>query len=114
MFFFVFSEIGFKPFGKFAAVEHDAPSAALTFQSNIRAEARDGPFVGAAGMLFAQAQVVVEAQVWEHVSLGLRRLSDELLNLYVYFRHPKFWCKYYKLNCDKLRTRILPRRIENV
>jgi len=80
MFFFVFGEIGFKPFGKFAAGEHDAPSAAFAFQSNIRAKTRDGPFVGAAGMLFAQAQVVVEAQVWEHVSLGLRRLSDDALN----------------------------------
>jgi len=72
MFFFMFGEIGFEPFRKFAAGEHDAASAAFAFQPNIRAKTRDGPFVGAAGMLFAQAQVIVEAQVWEHVSLGLR------------------------------------------
>jgi hypothetical protein len=68
MFFFMFSEIGFQPFGKFTAGEHDAPPAAVAFQPDVRAETGDGPFVGAARMLFAEAQMVVEAQVGEHGS----------------------------------------------
>lgn len=68
--FFVFGEIGFEPFGKFTAGEHDASSTALAFQPNIRAKPRDNPFIGAAGMLFAQAQVIVELKVWKHVLDG--------------------------------------------
>jgi len=60
-------EVGFESFRQFAPGEHDAPSAALTFKPDVRAETRDGPFVGAAGMLFAESQVVVEAQVGKHV-----------------------------------------------
>lgn len=37
LFLFVLGEIGFEPFGEFAAGEHDAPSAAFAFQPNIRA-----------------------------------------------------------------------------
>jgi len=55
LFFFVFGEIGFESLGKFTTGQHDAPSTALAFQSNIRAEACDGPFIGAAGMLFTEA-----------------------------------------------------------
>jgi hypothetical protein len=66
LFCFVGGEIRLEAFGQFAAGEHDAPSAAFTFKTDIRAEARHGPFVGTARMLFAQAQVVVEAQVGEH------------------------------------------------
>ena len=62
----MFSEIGFESLCKFAAREHDAPSAAFTFESNIRAETCDGPLVGAAGMLFTEAQVIVEVEVGEH------------------------------------------------
>lgn len=61
------SEIGFEPFGKFAPCKHNTSSAAFAFESNIRAETRDGPFIGAAGMLLAQAQVVVKLQVGKHV-----------------------------------------------
>ena len=67
-FFFVFCEIGFETFGKFAAGQHDTPSATFAFDANVRAETRDGPFIGAARVLFAEAQVVVEAQVGEHGS----------------------------------------------
>ena len=67
LFFCVFGENGFEPFRQFAPREHDAPSATCAFQPNIRAQARDNPFIGAAGMLFAQAQVIVEVQVGEHV-----------------------------------------------
>jgi len=63
----MYGEICFKPLCKFASGEHDTPPAASTFQPNIRAETRDGPFIGAARMLFAQAQVIVESQVGKHV-----------------------------------------------
>jgi hypothetical protein len=66
IFFFVFCEIGFEPFCKFAAGKHDAPPASLAFKPYVRAETCDGPFVGATWMLFAKAKVVIEAQVREH------------------------------------------------
>jgi hypothetical protein len=62
----VLSKIGFKPFGKFAASKHNTSSAAFTLESNIRAEPDHSPFIGAAGMLLAEAQVVVELKVGEH------------------------------------------------
>jgi len=68
MFCFVYSEIGFESFCKFAAGEHDTPIASFTFESDIRAEARDSPFVGTARMLFTESQVIVETQVWEHIN----------------------------------------------
>jgi hypothetical protein len=64
--FFVFGEIGFEPFGKFTAGQHNASSAAFALQTNISAQPRDNPLIGAAGMLFAQAQVIVELEVGEH------------------------------------------------
>jgi hypothetical protein len=67
LFFFVFGEIGFEPFGKFTAGQHDASSAAFAFQPDIGAQARDNPLIGAAGMLLAQAQMVVELEVGKHV-----------------------------------------------
>jgi hypothetical protein len=67
-FFFVFGEIGFEPFGKLTAGQQDAASAACAFQPDICAQARDHPLIRAAGVLFAQAQVIVEAQVGEHGS----------------------------------------------
>jgi hypothetical protein len=66
LFFFVPGEIGFEPFGKFASCKHNTPPADFTFESDIRAETCDGPFIGAARMLFTEAQVIVEAQVGEH------------------------------------------------
>jgi hypothetical protein len=64
--FFISGEIGFEPPGKFAAGKQDAPPAALAFQADVGAEAGDGPFVGAAGMRFAQAQAVVQAEIGKH------------------------------------------------
>jgi hypothetical protein len=62
----MFGEIGFEPFGKFTPREHDMASTTFTFEPNIRAETGDSPFVGAAGVLFAQAQVIFELEVGEH------------------------------------------------
>jgi hypothetical protein len=64
--FFMRGEIGFESLGQFAPGKHDAPSTAFAFQPDIRAEPRDDPFIGAAGMLFTQSQVIVELQVREH------------------------------------------------
>jgi hypothetical protein len=64
--FFVFGKVGFEPLGKFTTGKHDAASAAFALQPNIRAQTRNNPLIGTAGMLFAQAQVIVEVQVGEH------------------------------------------------
>ena len=68
LFIFVFSEVDFEPLDEFAPCQHDASSAAFTFKPNIRAQAGNCPLVGAAWVLFAESQVIVEAQVWEHSS----------------------------------------------
>ena len=60
-------KIGLESFCKFTAGEHHASSTAFAFQPNIRAETDNGPFIRAAGMLFAQAQMIVQLKVWEHV-----------------------------------------------
>lgn len=64
--FFMAGQVGFDPFRKFAPCKHDAPSTAFAFESDIRAETGHDPFVGTTGMLFAQAQVIVEMQIGEH------------------------------------------------
>ena len=71
----MFSEIGFQPFGKFAPREQDVSPAAFTFESDIGAETYDGPFVGAARMLFTEAQVIVELEFGEH---GFIKVRDEM------------------------------------
>ncbi len=62
----MFRQVGFESLCQFAPREHDPPTAAFALQSDIRAEACDRPFVGAAGVLFAEAEVIVEAEVGEH------------------------------------------------
>jgi hypothetical protein len=59
----VLGKVGFESLGKFAPRQEDAPSAAFAFQSDIRAKPRDGPFVGAARMLFSEAEMIIETQV---------------------------------------------------
>ena len=59
-------QVGFESLGEFTPRQKDAPPAALTFDTDIRAEADDGPFVGAARMLFAKAKMIVETQVGKH------------------------------------------------
>jgi hypothetical protein len=66
----MFGEIGFESFGKFTAGEHDVASATFAVEPDIRAETGDSPFVGAARMLFTQAQVIVELEVGEHGGKG--------------------------------------------
>jgi len=62
----MFGEVGFESLCKLTPREHDAPSTAFAFKPDIRAESRDGPFVGTAWMLFAQSQVIVDAEVGKH------------------------------------------------
>lgn len=80
----MFCQILFESFGKFAAREHDSSPTAFAFEPNVRAETRNGPLVRATRVLFAEAQMVVQAEIREH-SLRIRY-------------------EYYKLNCDKLPT----------
>lgn len=63
----MFCQVRFHPLCQFAPREHDAPTTAFALQSNIRAESRDRPFVGAARMLLAELEAVVEAEVGEHI-----------------------------------------------
>jgi hypothetical protein len=59
--FVVFGEVGFESLGELTTGKHDSSPTAHTFQTNVRAETDNGPFIGTAGMLFAQAQVIVQA-----------------------------------------------------
>ena len=56
-------EVGFESLGKFTPRQQDAPPAAFAFESDVRAKAYDGPFVGPARVLFSQAEMIVETQV---------------------------------------------------
>jgi len=67
LFIFVFCKIGFKSLCKFATREHDAPPTAFAFKPDIRTETRDCPFIGTTWMLFAKSQMIVEAEVGEHI-----------------------------------------------
>jgi len=62
----VFCEVGFQPFCEFTPCEQDAPPAAFAFEADIRAETGNDPLIGAARMLFSEAEMIVEAQVGEH------------------------------------------------
>jgi hypothetical protein len=63
LFIFVLGQIGFESFGKFATSEHNTPPTALAFEPDIRAETCDNPLVGATGVLFSKAEMIIEAQV---------------------------------------------------
>jgi hypothetical protein len=60
-------QVGFETFCKFTAGEHHASPAAFALQPDIRAETDNGPLVRTTGMLFTQAQMIVQLKVWEHV-----------------------------------------------
>ena len=64
--FLVSGEIGLESFGKFPPREQNTPPAAFAFQPDIRTQTRNRPFVRAAWMLFAQAQMVVDTEVRKH------------------------------------------------
>jgi len=72
----VLCEVGFEAFGKFAPRKQYTPPASFAFEPDIRAETRDRPFVGAARMLFAETQVIVETEIREHFSPRLRKSFD--------------------------------------
>ena len=59
-------QVGFEPLGKLAPRQQDAPSAAFAFETDIRAEACNSPFVGPARVLFSEAEMIVETQVRQH------------------------------------------------
>lgn len=56
-------KVGLESLCKFTPRQEDAPPAAFAFESDIRAQACDGPFVGTARMLFSEAEMIVETQV---------------------------------------------------
>lgn len=50
------SQVRFESFCKFATRQQDASPTAFALKPDIRAEARNGPFIGAARMLFSKAE----------------------------------------------------------
>lgn len=56
-------QVGFESPGKLTPREHDTPPTAFAFEPDIRAKPRDSPLVGAARMLFSEAEKIVDAQV---------------------------------------------------
>jgi hypothetical protein len=63
----MFGEVGFQAFCQFAAGQQDSPAAAPALQTDIRTQAHNGPFIRTAWVRFAQAQVIVEAQIGKHM-----------------------------------------------
>jgi hypothetical protein len=59
----VFSQVGFEPLGKLTPCQEDAPPTAFALEADVRAKAYNGPLVGAARVLFSEAQMIVEMQV---------------------------------------------------
>ena len=59
-------QVDFESLGKLTPRQQDTPPAAFAFESDIRAKACNGPFVGAARMLFSEAEMIVETQVGKH------------------------------------------------
>jgi hypothetical protein len=60
-------EICFETLGKLTPGQHDSPATAFALQANVRAETDNGPFIGATGVLLAQAQVIVQAKIRKHI-----------------------------------------------
>ena len=56
-------KVGFESLGKLAPRQQYTPPAAFALKSDIRAKPCDGPFIGAAWVLFAEAEMIVETQV---------------------------------------------------
>lgn len=54
-------KVGFQSLGEFTPGQQDAPAAAFALKPDIRAQARDVPFVGAARVLFSEAEMIVKA-----------------------------------------------------
>jgi hypothetical protein len=62
----MWGEVGFESLCEFTTGKHDTSSTAPAFQPYICAQADNVPFIGAARMLFAKAQVIVQSKVGEH------------------------------------------------
>ncbi len=59
----MFCQAGFESLGKFTPREHNPSAAAFAFEADIRTQTRNGPLIGAAGMLFSEAEMIVEMEV---------------------------------------------------
>jgi hypothetical protein len=56
-------QIGFQSLGQLTPSQHDTSPAALAFEPDVRAQACDNPFIGATGVLFPEAEMIVQAKV---------------------------------------------------
>jgi adenine phosphoribosyltransferase len=96
----VFGEGSFKSLGELATGEQDPSPAAFTFQPDVRAETDNGPFVGAAGVLLAQAQVVVQAEIGKHITYRFKIRRKDYILIYDKLRTGKYnsqRCTFFKL-----------------
>jgi hypothetical protein len=59
----VLGKVGFESLGKLTPRKQNASPAAFAFESDVRAETCHGPFIGAARVLFSEAEMVVEPKV---------------------------------------------------
>jgi hypothetical protein len=59
----VLGQVGFESLGELTPGQKDTPPTAPTLQPDVRAKTDDGPLIGTARMLFAQAELIVETQV---------------------------------------------------
>ena len=66
MFVFLLWKDRFGASGQFTARQHDTPTAAFTFQADIRSQACDPPLVRTTGVRFSHPYYIVELQVWQH------------------------------------------------
>ena len=65
---FVLGEIRFETLRQFTPGQQYMPSATPAFESYIRAQTDNRPFIRAAWMLFAQTQVIVKLKIRQHKS----------------------------------------------
>jgi hypothetical protein len=59
----VLCQVGFESLGKLTSREHNTPATAFAFEADIRTQACNGPLIGAAGMLFSEAEMIVQMEV---------------------------------------------------
>jgi hypothetical protein len=57
--------------------QHHPVAATFTFQSNVRAEARDRPLVGTTRVRLAQSNHIVKLQVGEHMLNREKRMKGK-------------------------------------
>ncbi len=74
----MFGEVGFESLGKLTTGQHDPSAATSAFQADVRAETDDSPFIGTAGMLLAQTQLIVQVKIGKHIRYCFKTRQEGL------------------------------------